>query len=240
MKSDVFLKCFLIILIINALLVLSLLGYLTFKPNNYRVYDYNLMWKECGIQFSQPLLSGETYCKIKGVPIRELIACRSYQGWLGAGHDHFVMVKKGFEPTITLDVTSARIFLGINSEYVSKEEWHSLASAVNKFEIAAIAEDIARELADLIISEDGIPNERSGPTELIWNADHYMLMLQFELEEYENIVWIAKIVHSGGSYFIRINNGKYKYDYYLPCPEEFAALIDKAIAEYGLTFYEGD
>lgn len=242
-KENIFLNCFLVILIINALLVLSLFDYLTFKPNNYRVYNYNLVWDECGIQFSQPILSGETYCKIKGVPIKEFIACRSYQGGLGAGHDHFVMARKRFEPKITLDVTSAQIFLGKNIEYVTKDEWRSLASAVKQVEIAAIDEIIVRELADLIMSEDGVRLSSGDlpeyPVQIRSSEDH-LLMLQFELEEYENILWLARIIHSGESYYIQMNNGKYSSNDYLPCGKDFSALLDQIVHEYGLSYVNKD
>ena len=236
-KRDTFLTCFLILLIINAVVVVIISPYLTFTPNNYRAYNYNLVWDECGIQIRKSIFPGETHYKIKEVPIREFVACRRYQGGIGAGHDPILMVRKGFEPQITLDVTSAELYLGTDPWYFSEEEWRSLASSIKKLGVTKLGEDIARELAQQIMSDSTAYIERNDLSEIsmpISNDEHYMLMLQFESEEYDNILWLAKIVHSGDAYYIEIiTAGRIKQ--YLPCSEELSQLIDEIVIEYGLT-----
>ncbi len=241
--KNTFLNCFLILLIINALVVVSIAPYLTFKPSNYRDYNYNLVWDECGIQLGKNIFAGETHCKIKKVPIREFVACRRYQGGIGAGHDHIVMVKKGFEPRITLDITSAELYLGADPQYFSEEEWRSLTSSIKKVEIAKLGEDMARELASQVISDSTAYIERKDLPEFpmpISNDEHYMLMLQFRLEEYDNILWLAKIVHSGDAYYLEIITSRWIINQYLPCSDELSKLIDEVVLEYELILSAND
>ncbi len=236
-KRDTFLTCFLILLIINAVVVVSISPYLTFKPSNYHAYNYNFVWDECGIQLSKNIFSGETHYKIKEVPIREFVACRRYQGGIGAGHDPILMVRKGFEPQITLDITSAELYLGTDPQYFSEEEWRSLASSIKKIEIAKVGEDMARELASQVMSGSTAYIERNDLPEFpmpISNDEHYMLMLQFEVEEYDNILWLAKIVHSGDAYYVEIITSRWITNQYLPCSEELSKLIDEVVRKYGL------
>lgn len=213
--------------------------------SDYHVLDYNIVWEECKkTEIDCRILPNvQVYYKIKNVPADEYIACKYRYNGVGADKVPRVLVHKDVDPSFKLDISSAGLFFGrLNGANFSDEDWLLYGKRIKESEILKIDEAVAKELADCITAE----NREYINTEdyedwwqckdYVYDSDKNVLMIQYPLEKYSELLWMANIVRYKDDYYIELNGGPHEYDQgsqHMRCPEELAVFIEQIVSTNG-------
>lgn len=215
--------------------------------SEYQVLDYNIVWEECKKrEIDYHILPNiQVYYKIVNVPADEYIACRYYGKGIGADQVPRVLVHKDVDPSFKLDISSAGLYFGrFNGANFSDEDWLLYGKRIQESEILKIDEAVARKLADCITAENReYINTKDYEDwwqcmEYVYDSNQNVLMIQYSLEKYSELLWMANIVHYKDDYYIELKDGSGSYGnvygrQYMHCPEELAVFIEQIVSTNG-------
>ena len=248
MRKTIF-KVFVICYIIVGLFVAGFLLYKIFLlPKiiaEYQPVSYNIFWDDGQEIYRElPFISRSyyrRYYKVKDVPVREFIACKKTPSGIGARSCPVLMKHEDVEENWELDLSSAKLILGSHYQLFDYDtDGKSIGESVFAQELCQIDLAVAEQLANGIASGNYMSAQDLSEQGIYFTASEYIrvsnrnwLELQFTLENYENLKWIALVLEYQGVYYIKINMDVYESQY-LPCSEEFGAIVDKILTEYHL------
>ncbi len=221
------------------------------KPADYTVVSQNIVWMEFENDKEirkTSIIPREYYYKIPDVPINEYVACRIIDTRPGGDQWPVIMKHKDFEHSLELNIDSAKLFLGGCDVNFSEDDWLSYGQTIMKQEVSQIDSTLAEKLVNVITADspehfefrdaDGYFTDEyykwGEEASYLVDSDGNILRLQFPIEQYDYLIWIACIVKYEESYFIEIKSEWQSDSIYLYCPDEFAGVIEKACEEYNL------
>lgn len=230
------------LLIVAFLLFGLLIPYMTgcsMDVSDYSICSYNIVWNESVKKVRTDYLPTRVYYQINNVPSDQYLACKYRGGGLGADEYPVLMRNNNAESSLTLDTESAKLFLGRFDVHFTEEDWLAYGQRIMKQELAQVESAVAEQLVNRITADSpeyinvGEYDHWSDRANYLYNDDGDVLRLQFSIEEYDSLLWIAFIVKYEDSYFIEIKEGLYDMQY-LRCPDDFASVIEKISDEYSL------
>lgn len=229
----------LVVVLALFLLVLQCFTSCSIDPSDYSVMSYNIVWNEIAKEVRTDYLPTRVYYQINNVPSDQYLACKYRGGGLGADEYPVLMRNNNAESSLTLDTESAKLFLGRFDVHFTEEDWLAYGQRIMKQELAQVESTVAEQLVNRITADSpeyinvGEYDHWSDRAYYLYNDDGDVLRLQFSIEEYDSLLWIAFIVKYEDSYFIEIKEGLYDMQY-LRCPDDFASVIEKISDEYSL------
>ncbi|MBQ9780893.1 MAG: hypothetical protein IJW00_08105 [Clostridia bacterium] len=228
-KIILFLLCFCIL--INCT---SCIADVFIDPTEYEIVSYNIVWSECEREFHTDLFPTQMYHRIKEVPTDQFIARRDHIWGTKTGYTKILMRRKDCETTLSFDVASAKLILCNHDINFTENEWLAYGQSIAEKEVARVDALLAEQLAN-DINADSPPyfEDYTGSMEKLYSEDGQVLQLKFEINEYDNLFWMAYIMKYDGRYFIAIRED-FHVEKKLPCNEEFASVIKAVVEEYSL------
>ena len=206
----------------------------TVDVSDYQAFDYNIVWTECDKEIKTEYLpTVRVFYRISNVPTDEYIAGKYRDGVFGADEHPIVMKRKDTEPSVKFDVSSAELFGGGSDVNFSTDDWLLYGQKVKRSDVTRLDQDLAGRLADALCADspqyvDIKEYDNWYQRSYLQNSEGDSLMLRFSIEQYDELLWMARIVKYEDSYFIEVKDTINSYQY-LPCGDDLASVIEKSL-----------